>query len=162
MIDGTVFPIPTEETVPQEIEPGHWRIVQSLGLSAVTGSGYLAVLHFHVIGAIGESSDIDFSDGLLSDMSTASIPATWIGDHVEVGCIPGDANGDGEINVLDMTKVARIILELDAPTCGADANGDGDINILDMTYIAKIILGLVPTTLRVAYPSWIETMDQNL
>jgi hypothetical protein len=55
---------------------------------------------------------------------------------------PGDANSDGFINIFDMTKVARIILELDNPTDGADCNGDGSINIFDMTCIARIILEL--------------------
>jgi len=54
--------------------------------------------------------------------------------------LAGDANGDGNINVLDMTKVARIILLLDSQTPGADANEDGSINVLDMTKIARIIL----------------------
>ena len=56
--------------------------------------------------------------------------------------LPGDANGDSVINIFDMTKVARIILELDDPTPGADSNGDGVINIFDMTKIARIILRL--------------------
>jgi hypothetical protein len=56
--------------------------------------------------------------------------------------IPGDANEDGVINVLDMTKVARIILLLDPETPGADCNLDGSINVIDMTCIARIILGL--------------------
>ena len=55
---------------------------------------------------------------------------------------PGDANGDDEIDISDMHKVARIILELDGPTPGADANQDGHINVFDMTKIARIILGL--------------------
>ena len=58
------------------------------------------------------------------------------------GSLPGDADGDGEVNVLDMTKVARIILLWDAETPGADANLDGEVNVLDMTKIARIILGL--------------------
>lgn len=60
------------------------------------------------------------------------------------GVIPGDANGDGSVNVLDLTKVAREILGLDPATPGADANGDGVVNVLDMTKIARIILGLGP------------------
>jgi hypothetical protein len=56
--------------------------------------------------------------------------------------IPGDANEDGVINVLDMTEVARIILLLDPETPGADCNLDGSINVIDMTCIARIILGL--------------------
>lgn len=56
--------------------------------------------------------------------------------------LQGDANGDGVVNVLDMTKVALIILQIDPETPGADANLDGVINVLDMTKIARIILGL--------------------
>lgn len=32
----------------------------------------------------------------------------------------GDADGDGVINVLDITRIIRIILELDISTPGAD------------------------------------------
>ena len=56
--------------------------------------------------------------------------------------IPGDANGDGNINALDITKVERIMAELDAETPGADANQDGNINALDITKVERIIAGL--------------------
>jgi PKD repeat protein len=56
--------------------------------------------------------------------------------------VPGDVNADKITNILDMTKVARIILTLDPETPGADPNMDGFVNVLDMTYIAKIILGI--------------------
>ncbi|MBN2238298.1 MAG: hypothetical protein JW712_00870 [Dehalococcoidales bacterium] len=56
----------------------------------------------------------------------------------------GDADGNGTINVLDMTKVARIILEMDEETPGADADGNGVVNVLDMTKIAMLILGREP------------------
>ena len=53
----------------------------------------------------------------------------------------GDANQDGNINSLDVTKVKRIIVGLDGPTPGADANSDGNINALDITRIELIIAG---------------------
>jgi len=56
--------------------------------------------------------------------------------------IPGDANGDGVVNALDITKVERIIAGLDASTPGADANQDGNINALDITKVERIIAGL--------------------
>ncbi len=56
--------------------------------------------------------------------------------------IPGDANGDGNVNALDITKVERIVAGLDAETPGADANGDGNINALDITKVERIIAGL--------------------
>jgi hypothetical protein len=42
--------------------------------------------------------------------------------------LPGDANCDGQINVLDMTKVARIILGLDPPTpCSCCSSFEGAV-----------------------------------
>jgi antitoxin (DNA-binding transcriptional repressor) of toxin-antitoxin stability system len=55
---------------------------------------------------------------------------------------PGDANGDGTVNVLDITRVERAIVALDPETPGSDANGDGMINVLDITRIERIIAGL--------------------
>lgn len=117
-----------------EVSPGTWRVVQSLpGAIGVNGSGYLAVLHFYVIGSEGDSSDINLS-GSLYDTMAEEIPATWTGDSVDVTpVLPGDANGDGVINALDITKVMRIIALLDSPTPGADVNQDGAINVLDVT-----------------------------
>jgi hypothetical protein len=56
--------------------------------------------------------------------------------------LPGDANGDGEVNALDITKVERVIAGLDAGTPGADANQDGSVNALDITKTERIIAGL--------------------
>ena len=53
---------------------------------------------------------------------------------------PGDANKDGNVNSLDITKVERIIVMLADPTPGADANGDGNINAMDITAVELIIM----------------------
>jgi hypothetical protein len=126
-----------------EVSPGTWRVVQSIpGATGVTGSGYLAVLHFRVIGSLGDSSDISLS-GSLYDTMAEEIPATWVNDAVDVTlALWGDVNGDGMINALDITTVERIIVELDAPIAGADVNQDGAINVLDITKIERIIVGL--------------------
>jgi len=61
-------PIPVD--VANEISSGTWTIVQNVpGMDGVSGSGYLAVLHFHVIGAEGSSSEISLSNGMLSNIS---------------------------------------------------------------------------------------------
>jgi hypothetical protein len=54
--------------------------------------------------------------------------------------VPGDANGDGVVNALDITKVERIIALLDPETPGADANQDGNVNALDITKVEIIIV----------------------
>jgi hypothetical protein len=56
--------------------------------------------------------------------------------------VPGDANGDGFINALDITKIERVIAKLDPPTPGADANQDGNIDALDITETERIIAAL--------------------
>ena len=53
----------------------------------------------------------------------------------------GDANKDGTVNSIDITKVERIIMTLDASAPGADANGDGNVNALDITRIEQVIMG---------------------
>ncbi len=243
LIGSTTIPV----DVFNEISSGTYRIVQNVpGLSGVNGSGYLAVLHFHVIGSDGDSSTISLSNGVLSNNLAQEIPATWVGDSVSVSdttapfvtitaltpdptndntvtftgtatdissnissveykvdagswtaatasdgafdsvsegytfttaalsdgahtvyvratdsatnttaeanyasdsftvqtVTPGDGNGDGNVNALDITKVERIIAGLDTETSGADANQDGNINALDITKVERIIAGL--------------------
>ena len=70
-------------------------------------------------------------------------PVTWGDGAVHIAaCIPGDANGDGVVDVGDVIKVKRIILALDPPTPCADGNGDGVIDVGDVIKIKRIILGL--------------------
>lgn len=54
----------------------------------------------------------------------------------------GDASGDNDVNIVDVTFVERVILGLNAPTAGGDANLNGSISIGDVTKIERIILGL--------------------
>jgi hypothetical protein len=65
----------------------------------------------------------------------------WYGVPVTPECIPGDANGDGVVDVSDLPVEKQIILGELPPTCGADANEDGNINILDLVEIKLIIIG---------------------
>jgi len=81
LIGSTTIPV----DLYHEMSPGTWRIVQGLpGVSGVSGSGYLAILHFHVIGSRGDNSNVDLSNGTLANTSAEEIPATWIGDSVDV------------------------------------------------------------------------------
>jgi len=53
---------------------------------------------------------------------------------------PGDANGDGEINILDVTVILNEILEISSAPGNGDCNEDGNVNILDVTCVLNIIL----------------------
>lgn len=79
LIDSTTIPV----SIYNEISSGTYRIIQNVpGLTGATGSGYLAVLHFHVIGSEGDSSNISLSNGMLANNLAEEIAATWVGDSV--------------------------------------------------------------------------------
>jgi hypothetical protein len=137
-MDSTVIPVDTW----QVITPGVIRIVQNVEeLQGVSGSGYIAELHFRVIGSNGSSSEIDFSNGVFNDINANQIPAAWTG-KTGIGVYKlGDANDDGNVNSLDMAKLERIIFGLDDQTPGADANGDGNVNAIDIAKVELIMMG---------------------
>jgi peptide/nickel transport system substrate-binding protein len=56
----------------------------------------------------------------------------------------GDANGDGKINMVDITYTGLIIMGEKPDTELADANEDGIINVGDITYIGLIIVERAP------------------
>lgn len=61
--------------------------------------------------------------------------------------LTGDVNGDGEISVVDATKLQKYLVGLSSLSVDqlavADANGDGKISIIDATEIQKYLIGLV-------------------
>ncbi|MEK7353929.1 MAG: Ig-like domain-containing protein, partial [Chloroflexota bacterium] len=83
-IGGTVIPVEAWN----EWSPGTFTAVQNVpGLTGASGSGYLAVLHFFVIGSAGQTSNITLSNGMLGNNLAQQIPATWVGDSVVVGAL---------------------------------------------------------------------------
>ncbi len=58
----------------------------------------------------------------------------------------GDMNGDGKISAVDIVKIQRIIVGLDALTDAnkalADINGDGKVSALDIVKLQRHIVGL--------------------
>ena len=75
---------------------------------------------------------------MVGTMLLASIPTVSASEELY-----GDANGDGKIDMRDVTYVGLIILGKKPANELADANQDGRINVLDITYIELIILGKV-------------------
>ena len=63
---------------------------------------------------------------------------------MENGFIPGDVNGDGEINIADANSVIDIVVmggnSGHSRIPAADVNDDGEINIADVNAIINIIL----------------------
>ena len=54
--------------------------------------------------------------------------------------MPGDVNGDSEVNIADVNALIADILSGVGITAGADVNGDGEINIADVNAVIDLIL----------------------
>lgn len=57
--------------------------------------------------------------------------------------IPGDVNGDREVNISDINETIKVVLNVavsDTVRRRADVNGDGEVNISDINAIISIIL----------------------
>lgn len=92
----------------------------------------------------------NFDDGNVTDLSPSGNHGSLVGDamiisdaNIDVCFMPGDLNGDIELNVLDMVLIVNIILYGENGHlfnhC-ADLNEDGTINILDVVAILDIII----------------------
>jgi len=57
-----------------------------------------------------------------------------------VGAGPGDSNGDGDINIADVTSLIDQLLSGEEIPPYVDVNGDGEINISDVTMLIDMLL----------------------
>ena len=59
----------------------------------------------------------------------------------------GDADGDGEVTIMDATQIQLLVAGLvemtDEAKIAADADGDGDVTIMDATQVQLMVAGLV-------------------
>ncbi len=129
-----------------QFTPGRVAVVQNLsGTTGVSGAGHLSRVQFRVLtGTSGNITSIGLANGTVSDNTSLEIAIAWVG--TTVGIVPayaGDANGDRVVNALDITKLERIIVQLDAATPGADANRDSRVNALDITK-TELIIARIP------------------
>ena len=60
---------------------------------------------------------------------------------VGTGMLPGDANGDGSINVQDVIGIINVILDTGTASGSPDCNEDGSVNVLDVICVINKILG---------------------
>jgi hypothetical protein len=107
-----------------------WDVLSGGGIENRSSSSY-------ILGdTVGQPSAIGLSGSTNHRLGSGF----WYGISV-TECIPGDANGDGVVDALDLQVEKQIIFGELPPTCGADVNQDGSINVLDLVEIKLIIIG---------------------
>ena len=95
--------------------------------------GYLATLDTSTVGNFSATYTLNLSGENLPGEQQQMITLTLMGEVTGGGPLPGDANGDGKVDLLDLD-----ILGMNFGTMGGalfsdgDFNGDGDIDLLDL------------------------------
>ena len=78
----------------------------------------------------------------------ATMAADWFRERAEYmlasmepePTLPGDVNGDGEVNIADVNAIIDFILAGIGSASAADVNQDGEVNVGDITSIIDILL----------------------
>ena len=103
-IGGKVIPI----EVSNQISPGIFRVVANVpGFPGVSGSGYLSVLRFSVIGSLSTSTSINLSNGVLGNNLAVLIPATWSGALIQA--IPAAPTVPASFSISNFSVAPRTV-----------------------------------------------------
>ncbi|HOK80232.1 MAG TPA: cohesin domain-containing protein [bacterium] len=119
-----------------------------------TTSGSLAIIEFSVVGSLGSSTQLRFTDCKLSNKMGGAIPVTTVDGSFKVG-LKGDINQDGFLDITDVILCLRMVIELDITVGGqsysspyteelkwaADMNNDG-IDITDVISMLRKAISL--------------------
>jgi hypothetical protein len=92
--------------------------------------------------AVGIDTLMMVLDGTKSSSGTDGVhvnPGIYLGnDSLKFNLLPGDVNGDGEVNVEDAITVRNEIVGLAAMTVWADVEGDGTVDLNDYNAVKKL------------------------
>lgn len=119
-----------------ELEPGDYtfNIYDAFGdgICCAYGEGYYQIVHGEeiVVGPGGEFADFE------------SVPFT-----VEDALLMGDLNGDGVLDILDITRLIEIVTDTGEDVTPdelavLDLNGDGAYNVLDVVILIEFVLDM--------------------
>lgn len=119
---------------------------------ASSGDGTLVTFTFEVLDPQKPTFILTPAGSLLGD-DDAPLPVTHGNLLWENEAATTDVNGDGVVNILDLTRVASVFGQpVTDVNRSADVNGDGEINILDLVQVAndfgKSTTALVETSIE--------------
>ena len=111
-------------------------LVNNLPDRSTTTAGSLRVLYdsgdLNVFNAshVAVANDKNWIPYKYSNSSWTEITATQI----------GDVNGDGSVNISDVTALVDLLLAGGTAPAAADVNGDSSVNISDVTALVDMLL----------------------
>jgi hypothetical protein len=102
--------------------------------------------NFHVLTRFDENNVLT-SEHITNARNKNWIPYMWTGtEYIELSAtMPGDANGDGIINISDVTGMLNAVMSENFDninSSNADMNNDGIINITDVTLLINHLMSL--------------------
>ena len=149
---GTLTINKAEQSITWEQDLSVLHVGDQLKLTAVASSG-LPVIFQSLNSSIAEvnSTNTEYYLGCIEE-GKAQIVAIQEGNNnynaaqriikdlvIEKLSLRGDVNGDGVVNMDDVTFVANIILGIENATDAADVNNDGTVNMSDVMFIVNYI-----------------------
>ena len=131
---------------------GSIRIMAIVPSDTVSTTGTIFTMNFHVSEEVEIGTDIpimiEVQEFFVSPVGQGDIPIpyTVTNGAIHVSRMPGDVNGDGELNASDVILVMRYalgIIDLEPiQLVAADYTGDGLINASDALAIMRKVLGV--------------------
>ena len=123
-------------TAPPVVDGNTIRLASTAFGERQNGNGTLATITFEVI--TQKNVYVTLSDVLLTDSLGGSTVPQIAGTEILKSFVqPEDVNGDGVVNISDLTYVAANLGNRGANP--ADVNGDGVVNIVDLALVAAAI-----------------------
>ncbi len=102
--------------------------------------------NFYVLSRFDENNVLT-SEHITNARNKNWIPYKWTGTNYEelFAAILGDANGDGIINISDVTSLLNAVISEDfsgIDISNSDMNNDGIINITDVTMLVSLVMSM--------------------
>ena len=130
-----------------------------MGVEYAEGEDYTLTYYQVVDGVEGEPVEVEIAKEELKDIGTYNVVATptrngvlsgeaWAQFRVAEGlpAILGDADGDGEVTILDATVIQRHLADIPIPfefnEAVADVDGENGVTIIDATTIQRWLADL--------------------
>ena len=129
-----------------KIDMGTWNIVFN---DLPDTSIYYTGSHGHIY--YFEALNIDNAGNIETRLGGAECATRVDTTHQEQSFEPGDANGSGDVNGLDVTYLINYLKGIGNPPdplLGGDANGSCAVNGIDVSYLVNYLKGVGPAPVR--------------